>query len=61
MQLPQWVGQDIGGLPHDFTGQIIIKCNKGGVSALDFTTSRTPPAREMVEARRVPGSDINQN
>ena len=43
MEIPQWVEEDIGKLPEEFTGQIVIECWSGGVTRRDIIDQRTAP------------------
>lgn len=56
MNLPCWVEEDIRGLPADFTGQIALECDRGGVTRVDTKTSRQPP--ETGEMKRTIGNNV---
>lgn len=43
MNLPHWVEEEIEALPAGLTGQIVIECNRGGVTRVDTKTSRQAP------------------
>lgn len=46
MNLPCWVEEDIRGLPADFTGQIALEWDRGGVTRVDIKTVDRPRKRE---------------
>ena len=43
MELPQWVEDDIGLLPKDFSGQIVIEVWEDGVARRDIVNRRQAP------------------
>ena len=43
MKLPYWVEEEFEGLPHDFSGSILVECYRGGVTRVDTKTIRHAP------------------